>query len=176
MQPWSRVGLLATLAVMACEAPRAPQDRGTATASTFGPAQAAAIEDSVLAFADTVARGVSQRGPAAWRAYLADSPAFFMASEGQLVFANSAAASRGIEGLRRSIARIELTWGDGMRVDPLAPGLAVLATPYREVRIDRAGRRIEEVGYFTGLAEHRAGGWQLRDAHWSVAASPSLVP
>jgi hypothetical protein len=64
-------------------------------------------------------------------------------------------------------------------VDPLGPGgpgLAVMAAPDTEVRVDTAGRRVKEAGFFTGLAEHRAQGWQCRDAHWSVAGPPSRVP
>jgi hypothetical protein len=99
-----------------------------------------------------------------------------MASEGRLVFPSKDSANRVIEVLQQSIAHIEFRWGDGLRVDPLAPGLAVLAAPYQEIRVDRAGHRVDESGYFTGLAEHRGGAWWLRDAHWSVVALPSLVP
>ena len=63
-----------------------------------------------------------------------------------------------------------------MRVDPLTPTLVVLGMPYHEVRIDSAGRRVEESGYFTGLAELGSGGWKFRDAHRSVAGPTSAVP
>ncbi|HEX4600379.1 MAG TPA: hypothetical protein VH116_03205, partial [Gemmatimonadales bacterium] len=62
-----------------------------------------------------------------------------------------------------------------LRVDPLAPGLAILATSYHEVQVDAQGRRVEEDGFFTGIAEHQTGGWQFRDAHWSVVPHPSAV-
>jgi hypothetical protein len=98
-----------------------------------------------------------------------------MAAEGRVVFPTSDAATRGIEELSRVIRHLELRWEDSVRVDPLAPGLAVLAAPYYEVRVDTAGKRVEEAGYFTGLAEHGTGGWQLRDAHWSVVSPPPPV-
>jgi hypothetical protein len=98
-----------------------------------------------------------------------------MAAEGRIVFSTSDAATRGIAELRRVIRHIELRWEDSVRVDPLAPGLAVLAAPYYEVRVDTARKRVEEAGYFAGVAEHGADGWQLRDAHWSVVSPPPPV-
>jgi len=169
MTPYS-IALVASLALTACTRPPTPS--GIALTRP----QAAAIADSVRAFAATVARGVSDHGPTAWRGYFADTPAFFMASEGRLVFPTGDSATRGIEQLGRVISHIELRWGDSLRVDPLAPGLAVLGADYHEIRVDQAGRRIEENGYFTGLAQHRAAGWQFRDAHWSVLAPPPKIP
>jgi hypothetical protein len=37
--------------------------------------------------------------------------------------------------------------------------------------VDPAGKRTEESGYFTGVVEYRGGRWEIRDAHWSVAAA-----
>ena len=147
---------------------------GTSSPLTAG--QSTATTNSVRAFAATVADDVTRRGPTAWRTYFADTPAFFMASEGRLVFANGDAATRGIQELAGKIAHIELRWGDPMLVDPLTPTLAMLATPYHEVLVDAAGHRVEENGYFTGLAELGAAGWRFPNAHWSVAGSPSSVP
>jgi uncharacterized protein (TIGR02246 family) len=140
----------------------------TSVPRTDGERAAPALADSVRAFMETVAREVTRDGPAAWRRQFADDAAFFMASEGRLVFPSAEAARRGIDELVRVIAHIELRWGDSVRVDAVAPGLAVVAAPYTEVRSDTAGRRVDEAGYFTGLAEHRPEGWRFRDAHWSV--------
>lgn len=139
-------------------------------------AHAAAITDSVRIFAESVALGVTTGGPAAWRAYFAAEPAFFMASEGRLVFPNSDSAARAITTLTHLIAHIELRWGEPLRIDPLAPGVALLATPYHELRIDAEGRRAEEDGFLTAIVEHRPGGWQFRNAHWSVVTPPPVVP
>lgn len=160
--------LLAGLLVAACRSPAA--DRA------LTPAHSAAIADSVRAFAATVAQGITRNGPGAWRGFFADTPAFFMAAEGQLVFPNSESATVAIQSLTRMISHIELRWGDSLRVDPLAPGLALLATAYYEARLDSAGHRLEEHGFFTGIAEHRARGWQFRDAHWSVVTPPAAAP
>lgn len=58
-----------------------------------------------------MARDVTQEGPAAWRKHFADSPSFFMAAEGCLVFPNSQAATLAIQDLTRTIKYIELRWG-----------------------------------------------------------------
>jgi ketosteroid isomerase-like protein len=138
-------------------------------------ASSAGVADSVRAFMETVAREVTRDGPAAWRRQFADDAAFFMAAEGRLVFPSAEAAANGIEELTRVIAHIELRWGNDVRVDPLGPGLAMVGASYTEVRADTARHRVEEAGFFTGLAEHRAAGWRLRDAHWSVVGPPATV-
>ena len=46
----------------------------------------------------------------------------------------------------------------------------MIASSYSELRVDASGQRVEEKGFFTGLAELRDGRWQLRDAHWSMIA------
>jgi hypothetical protein len=149
---------------------------GAKTSSRLNPDQTLQITNSVRAFAATVANDITSRGPLAWRDHFADTPSFFMAADGQLVFANSDAATRGIKELPRSIAHIELRWGDPVLVDPLTPALAMLAAPYHEVLVDNAGHRVESSGYFTGLAELGPAGWKFRNAHWSVAAPTSPAP
>ena len=126
-----------------------------------------AVIREVRAFGEDVARDVTKDGPAAWAKYFADAPGFFMAVDGKLEFVNGMAAQTALPQIVRAMPHIELHWGEGMRVDALAPGLAMLAAPYHEVRVDAAGKRTEEEGYFTGLAEQRDGRWQLRNAHWS---------
>ena len=137
--------------------------------------RAALVDRSVRAFAQTVAHDVTQEGPAAWRRHFADIPEFFMASEGRLVFPNSASATAGIQNLPRSIKQIDLRWGDDLRVDPLTPDLAAVAMSYHEVQISPEGHRVEENGFFTGIAEQRDGRWQFRNAHWSVVPPPPPV-
>lgn len=137
--------------------------------TTLTPAHRAAIIDSARGLAQAMVRAVSREGPAAWRRYFAEDAAFFMAAEGHLQFPSSDSASRAISTLARVIRHIEIRWGDGLRVDPLGPGLAMVAAPYFEVRVDAAGQRVEEAGYFTGVAEHYAEGWRFRNAHWSLA-------
>jgi len=130
----------------------------------------AKVEDNVRAFMRTVAHDITQDGPAAWRRHFADSPAFFMAVDGHLQFPNSAAATSGIQDFARTIQHIELQWGDDLRVDPLTLDLAAVATSYHEVMVSTGGHQVDAKGFFTGLAEHRDGRWQFRNAHWSSAA------
>jgi hypothetical protein len=119
----------------------------------------------------TVAHDVTQEGPLAWNRYFEDSRAFFMAVNGQMAFANGAAARNGIQNVALSLKHIDLKWGDDLRVDPLTPELAVVAAPWQEIQIDSTGHRVDETGFFTGLAEFRDGRWQFRNAHWSSPVS-----
>jgi hypothetical protein len=137
--------------------------------------RAAEVEKEVRAFAKDVASGVTREGPTAWRRYFSESPEFFMASEGRLAFANGASAAAAIPDLARTIRQIELVWGEELRVDPLTPELAVMATPYREVRTGPSGDQVSEAGYFTGTTEFKEGHWQFRNAHWSVVVPPVAV-
>ncbi len=139
-------------------------------------ARAAAVTADVRGFMSTVAQDITRDGPTAWRREFADTPAFFMASEGRLAFADSAAATAGIAQLPKFIAKLELRWGDDLRVDPLTPDLAVVGSSYHESRFDPAGKRTEENGYFTGVAQFRQGRWEFRDAHWSVVPAAPAAP
>jgi hypothetical protein len=125
------------------------------------------MQIEVKAFAQEVARGVSSEGPSAWRKYFADSPAFFMAVNGRIAFPSGAAAAAGIDGVSKEIKRIELKWGDDLRVDPLTPILAVVAASYHEVQLHAAGNTVNDNGFFTAVAEKHDGRWQFRNAHWS---------
>lgn len=137
------------------------------------PARANAVEKDLRAFMGSVAHDITQEGPAAWRRYFADSPAFFMAVNGRLVFPNNAAATVGIQQVASAIKQIDLRWGDDVRVDPLSQEFAVVAASYHEVRVDTAGQRVEETGFFTATAEYRDGHWQFRNVHWSVPVPPA---
>lgn len=120
------------------------------------------------AFMQTVAQEVTREGPAAWQREFADGPEFFMAANGELVFADGAAAARGIEALTHTLPKINLRFGDDLRVDALSPTLAVVGSTYVEVQTDAQGHEHTDSGYFTGIAEQRAERWRLRSAHWST--------
>jgi hypothetical protein len=171
MRNWQCTLLLATLTFVICGTPHV-----SAQSHSVAPEQAAAVEVGVRAFTRNVAQDVTEEGPTAWRKHFADSPSFFMALDGRLVYPSGAAAMAAIPDLARTIKHIELRWGDDLRVDPLTTDLAVVATSWHEVLVDPAGKRVEETGYFTGTAEYRNGRWQFRNAHWSVAAPHSTVP
>ena len=160
--PPFRTPLLALLVVLGCarSSPREPDA-----------AHAAAIRDSVITFATTIARRLSEEGPAAWLRYFEASPAFFMASDGQAVFPSNDSAAAFVEGLTRTITAIDLEWVD-LRVEPLAPGLAVIGASYRETVTDTAGVAVEFGGFMTGVARHTPEGWRLRNLHWSSPRPP----
>jgi hypothetical protein len=159
---WLGILVLASLASGGCQI-RA----GSSGSPSLTTARAAAVEQEVRAFAQTVARDVTQEGPQAWLKYFEADASFFMAVNGQMAFPNNAAATEGTQNFAASIKHIELQWGDDLRVDPLTPELAVVAAPWREIQVDVKGHRVEESGFFTGLVEYRGGRWQFRDAHWS---------
>jgi hypothetical protein len=160
--------LLASI-LMIFARPAAPQQRSQMSAQE--------VERSARAFMQTVAHDVTQQGPTAWRKFFSHGPKFFMASDGHLVFPNYPAADKAIGGLAATIKHIDLTWGNEVRVDPLTPSLAIVATPWHEVRVTTSGR-LEDSGFFTGTVEFLQGRWQFRDVHWSVAgpAAPKAKP
>ena len=135
-----------------------------------------AVAQSVRQFALSVAADVSREGPAAWRGHFLDSPAFFMAVNGRMQFADSQAATQGIQDVSRAIPRIELHWGEDLRVDVLTPEFAMVASTFHEVLTDREGHEDRESGFFTGLAELRGGRWQFRNVHWSVPVPGPKTP
>jgi hypothetical protein len=142
--------------------------RHDSSLESLSPERRAAVESSARNFVLAVAHDVTEQGPTAWQKEFADDPAFFMAVEGHLVFPNRQVATQAIQDLPRIIKQIELRWGDDLRVDPLTPDLAVVATSYTEVQTDPKGHKVTETGFFTGVAELRGGRWQFRDAHWSA--------
>jgi hypothetical protein len=122
----------------------------------------------VRVFALEVAQDVTLRGPGAWAKHFSTAPEFFMASQGTLQFPNGAAASQGIEALTHSLKRIDLRFGDDLRVDPLTPDFAVVAASFTEVLTDSTDHDTPVSGYFTALAERRDGQWVFRNVHWSL--------
>jgi hypothetical protein len=126
------------------------------------------VRDSVQEMARQIAIDISRNGPIAWLRHFSDTAAFFMASDGQLMFPNYDSASSFIRNkLVKMLTKIELSWTD-TRVDPLNENLAMLAASFKEVMTDSAGGVRKESGYFSGLAQRTIKGWQLRNAHWSL--------
>jgi hypothetical protein len=131
------------------------------------PAKDVSVQKEVRKMAADVANDLSVAGPAAWLNYFEQTPAFFMANDGQRVFVNNDSATRFVkEVLAINIMKIKLTWSN-VYVDSLSPSLAVLSANYSEVMIDRDNKNINAAGYFTGTAEKTADGWKFRNLHWS---------
>src|SRR5215470_1302137 len=162
--------LLLVIAAASCNTRRNKASNGS---QLLTPSDAAAVVQGVRTFTATVAHDVTQEGPLAWSKFFEDKPAFFMAVNGQMAFPNGTAAKNGIQSVALALKHIDLKWGDDLRIDPLTSELAVVAAPWRKIQIDSAGHRVEETGFFTGLAELREGRWQFRNAHWSSPVSPS---
>ena len=133
---------------------------------TYTSNQFAAVRDSVQKMAGSIAKDIACEGPVAWLRYFENTPEFFMASEGQLVFPNNDSAKNFIKNtLVKSISKIELHWNN-IRVDPLTTRLAGISANFHEDITDYEGKKIAEDGYFTGIAHQTPQGWQLRNAHW----------
>jgi hypothetical protein len=150
----------------------APAKSAAAPAPALTAEARQALTGRVRAFALKVARDVTQNGPSAWSRYFQNSPDFFMAVNGQLAFADGAAASRGIAALPALIKHIELSWGQDLRIDPLTADFAVVAASYTEIQENPAGQRHTERGFFSAVAELSDGHWVFRDAHWSSITAP----
>ena len=136
--------------------------------------EATSVTRAVQEFMAAVARDVTAQGPRAWRKYLSHEHAFFMASNGLLVFESGEAAQQGIGALEQSIEHITLQWGQGLHVDPLSDTLAQVGVPFHETLVEKTGTRMSVDGYFTGLAERNDAGWQFRSAHWSVPPATTV--
>lgn len=133
--------------------------------------QSTEVKDNVQKMMDMIAKDISDEGPIAWLKYFEKTPAFFMASEGQLVFPNSDSATLFIKNtLIKQIRKIRLFWGS-VRIDPVNNKFAIVAATWNEDLSDFADITISQSGYFTGVAEKTLQGWQLRNAHWSVTKS-----
>jgi hypothetical protein len=172
MQAFRNLLLVPLLALAAFAAERGP----VPSPQPLPPSRAAAVEDGVRAFAGTVAADVTREGPSAWRRHFSDSPAFFMAVNGRLQFPDTRAATHGIQEAARMIPRIQLRWGDDLRVDVLTAQFAVVAATFHEALTDPEGHETTQSGFFTGLAESRNGRWQFRNAHWSVPVPEPKAP
>src|SRR5690348_17344150 len=115
---------------------RFPNNQAAVIAAMLATACAPAprdVEASVRSYMQTVARDVTAEGPGAWDKHFSESPAFFMASEGQMAFANRAAATAAIQELRRTLPGVQLQWGDDLRVDPLGADFAAVGASYHEL-------------------------------------------
>jgi hypothetical protein len=171
-----RTMLFALLLVTLTSAGSSAQRTALGESQPMAAARVTGVEDGVRAFIHDVARDVTQDGPIAWRKHFADTPAFFMVVNGKIAFANSAEVTAGLPQVAQAIKRIELKWGDDLRVDPLAPDLAVVSAPYHELQVWADGHRVEDSGYFTGVVQYLDGRWQFRNAHWSQPVPPPLAP
>ena len=132
------------------------------------PNETIAVQDSVATLARAIAKDVTLDGPVAWLRYFDSSANFFMASGGELQFANYDSAKNFINNtLVKSISKIELHWTD-IRIDPLTLKLAGMAATFHENITDASGKQFSFNGYFTATAKQTPQGWKLHNLHWSM--------
>ena len=124
------------------------------------------VQDGVSRMATAIVRDLHNDGPNAWLQYFSRSQQFFMASNGQLVFRNYDSATVFVHEYAKKVRRVDLTWNN-IRIDSLAPNLAVMAASFSEIQTFANGEQEAPAGYFTGIVEYTPSGWKLRNAHWS---------
>ena len=133
------------------------------------------VKDSVSKMAANIARDVSNKGPAAWVNYFEDTPNFFMANEGLLVFHDYQSAKTFIlNTVVKMIPHITLRWSN-LRIDPLNARLASIGADFHEDQVLSTGKNLSIDGYFTGIVHYDGHHWKLRNCHWSVKASDKAV-
>ena len=126
------------------------------------------VKKNVQQMMDLVSKDISHDGPIAWLNYFENDPNFFMASDGQLVFANKDSASLFIKNiLVKQINKVELSWSN-IRIDPLTQKFANVGATWNEIFTDFSNNKTSQEGYFTAIAEKTSQGWKLLNAHWSV--------
>ena len=130
--------------------------------------QSSVVKDSVRQMFESIATAVSHEGPLAWLRYFENSPNFYMAADGQLVFPDNGAATNFLKNIyAKSVRSIDLRWKD-IRIDPLTSRTAGVAAIFHEDITDTAGKMSPSDGYFTGIAEQTSQGWQILNSHWSM--------
>ena len=144
----------------------------TNNAATLAGTQVSAVKDSATNLMNSIAKDISHDGPIAWLKYFEKSPGFFMASDGQIAFANNDSATAFVQNvLVKNIKQIQLQWSN-IRIDALTPTLASIGASFHEELTDFSSKVMPFNGYFTALAEQTSTGWQLRNLHWSIVPLP----
>ena len=125
------------------------------------------VRDSVQRMANSIAEDLSHNGPVAWLTYFENSPEFFMAANGQLVFPNIETAKSFINNtLVKIMPKIDLHWSN-IQIDPLSNQLAGISAAFHEDIMDSTGKLTPHDGYFTAIAHKTTQGWKLHNVHWS---------
>jgi hypothetical protein len=143
----------------------------TNKSSSISTKQAEVVKDSVNTMMKFIAKDITASGTSAWLKYFENTPAFFMASDGNLVFPSHDLAEYYInKNIKKSISKIGLQWGD-IKIDPLTANYANIAATFHEEITDASGTSVPLNGFFTGIAHQNDAGWQLHNAHWSVSSN-----
>lgn len=139
----------------------------SATLMNLGQKGTIGMQGGVHHMADAIVQELHTDGPTARLKYFSPSGEFLMASSGRLVFPSYDSAITFVYKLATQIRRIDLTWNE-IRVDSLAPSVAMMAASFHEILFRGSGAQDTSAGYFTAVAEYIPTGWKLRNAHWSI--------
>jgi len=133
------------------------------------------VKDTVTNMVLNVEKDISISGPAAWLNYFENSPHFFMATDGNLVFKDYQSAKAFIlNTLVKSIPHIKLRW-DHIRVEPFSDNIASIGADFQEELTSNAGKTVFFTGYFTATAHKTNVGWKLINVHWSIKPQSNTV-
>lgn len=133
------------------------------------PKQISDVKTEVSKFTVNIANDISTKGPIAWLNFFENSPDFFMASEGQIVFHSYTSAQTFIEDtLVKNISKIRLQWSH-IRISVLSTQIASIGSLFHEDMTMAADNTTIPIdGYFTATAILTNDGWKLRNLHWSI--------
>ncbi len=92
-----------------------------------------------------------------------------MATNGRVVFPNRDSAEAFLRRFAPTVTRMRLQFDD-LRVEPLAPGLAIAVAGSRERILMVDSSAAEFGGAVTALVRHGTSGWHRQHLHWSSPA------
>jgi len=127
------------------------------------------MKEEVILMLDSVRNDIGWNGPIKWIKYFEDTSAFYMASEGKLVFSDYNAAKKFItDTLVHKVSGIVLDW-QNINIDSICENTVAINTYYHEDLMIINDSAIHEMGYCTAIADRTNTGWKFRTLHWSVS-------
>lgn len=136
----------------------------------FDAAHQAAQQDSVRNTMAAMASEINAQGFVAWLPYLQRDDQFVWTADGVLAFPSADSLDAFIRGFAPTLTHTELEFLS-QRVSAIAPGVAQVAAPYREMFVGQAADTTRITGMFVGLWVNTPGGWRLASGHTSHAAA-----
>ena len=128
----------------------------------------AGFKDDVIQMMDSVSQNISSNGPKAWLNYFENTPSFFMASDGKLVFPDYNTATKFInDTLVNIISSINLKWSN-INIDILNDKAVAARAGFHEDIKFKQGNIAKIDGYFTAVIDNTSAGYKFRNLHWSI--------
>jgi hypothetical protein len=138
--------------------------------------ESSAVKDSVTQMAARISIDISTHGPAAWLNYFENSPGFFMASDGMLVFKDyKTAKTYTLDTVVKNFKKIDLSWKN-LKIDPLTANYASLGADFHEDITLANGQSLSIGGYVTATAHFDGSKWRLRNMNWAIKAPEKPAP